>query len=197
MYKLFTDNNKTFNCNVDVSGVSLDECTARLILQTENINLLYEGEINRNGICTVNIKKIKKYLEENTKGKIKLEIVAENTLFTPWESDFIVEAEKKVKITEVNGQTEKRKNVSVIVENNETDDQINKDVEDAIFEREYIKKMDEHINGVHELMIKKNINNYSDFEKLFEAYKKVTLNKNVLTETELNYIKNKTKKLIN
>ena len=101
MYKLFTDVNKNFTAEVDVQGAMLSECQARIILETDNLNLLYNGEITAEGKCEVDIKKLKGVLNESDMGNIKLEVIADGTLFTAWESDFIVDTKKKIAIHEV------------------------------------------------------------------------------------------------
>ena len=44
---------------------------------------------------------------ENTTGDIKLEVIAEDTLIEPWQSDFVVETAKKVTV-EVKSQKESK-----------------------------------------------------------------------------------------
>ena len=45
------------------------------------------------------IKKLKGLMSENTTtGDIKLEVIAEDTLIEPWQSDFIVDTAKKVTV---------------------------------------------------------------------------------------------------
>ena len=98
MYKLFTDKPEVFECNIKLEGASLKNSQARLIIESEDINLLFEGTINKDGKCSIPIKKLKGLLEDNTSGQIKLEVIAEDTYFTPWKSEFIVEASRKVTV---------------------------------------------------------------------------------------------------
>ena len=44
-------------------------------------------------------------LGEDDTGKMKLEVIAEDTYFLPWESDFVVDTNKKIKV-EVKSQEE-------------------------------------------------------------------------------------------
>jgi hypothetical protein len=97
MYKIFTDKGKLFKCNIDISGASMKDCHARLLLETDEGIFLYKGKVNSNGVCEVEIPKIKNF-EEGVEGKMKLEVIVENTLFNPWESDFVVTASKKVNV---------------------------------------------------------------------------------------------------
>ncbi len=98
MYKLFTDKTELFECNIKLEGASLKNSQARLIIESEDINLLFKGQITPEGKCIIPIKKLKGLLEGNTKGEIKLEVIAEDTYFTPWKSEFLVEASKKLTV---------------------------------------------------------------------------------------------------
>lgn len=98
MYKLFTDKTEVFECNIKLEGASLKNSQARLIIESEDINLMFEGTINKDGKCSIPIKKLKGFLEDNTSGQIKLEVIAEDTYFTPWKSDFIVDSSRKVTV---------------------------------------------------------------------------------------------------
>ena len=68
---------------------------------------VFNGNINSNGKCEIPIRKLKGLIDENTTGNIRLEVIAEDTFFTPWESDFEVETSKKVTV-EVKTQTTKK-----------------------------------------------------------------------------------------
>jgi hypothetical protein len=98
MYTLFTDKTELFECNIKLEGASLKNSQARLIIESEDINLLFKGQITPEGKCLIPIKKLKGLLEGNTKGEIKLEVIAEDTYFTPWKSEFVVEASKKLTV---------------------------------------------------------------------------------------------------
>ena len=98
MYTLFTDKTELFECNIKLEGASLKNSQARLIIESEDINLLFKGQITSEGKCIIPIKKLKGLLEGNTKGEIKLEIIAEDTYFTPWKSEFVVEASRKLTV---------------------------------------------------------------------------------------------------
>ena len=98
MYKLFTDKTEIFECNIKLEGAKLKDSQARLIIESEDINLLFKGQIDSEGKCVIPIKKLKGLLEGNAKGEIKLEVIAEDTYFTPWKSEFVVEAAKKLTV---------------------------------------------------------------------------------------------------
>jgi TusA-related sulfurtransferase len=106
MYTLYTDKQELFECSISLEGASVKNSQARLIVESDNLNLLFKGTIDSSGKCTVPIKKLKNLLEESTKGKIRLEVIADDTYFTPWESDFEVETAKKLTV-EVKSQSNK------------------------------------------------------------------------------------------
>ena len=107
MYKLFTDKTELFECNISLQGASLKKSKARLVVETKDYSLLFNGSINSSGKCEIPIRKLKGLIDEETNGSIRLEVIAEDTFFTPWESDFEVETSRKVTV-EVKNQTAKK-----------------------------------------------------------------------------------------
>ena len=97
-YKLYTDKQEVFECNLFLEGADLKESSARILVETKNLTLLFPGTIDKDGNCKVPIKKLNGLLGEDTKGNIKLEVIAEDTLIEPWQSDFVVSTAKKVKV---------------------------------------------------------------------------------------------------
>ena len=53
MYKLFTDKTEIFECDINISGASLMNTKARLIVETPDLNLLFKGDVDSKGKCTV------------------------------------------------------------------------------------------------------------------------------------------------
>ena len=98
MYTLYTDKVENFKCSIDLEGASLDDTKVRLVLENSMLNLLYEGEVDSSGNCTIPIGKLKNILKEGTEGTIKLEVIAEDTYFSPWEDDFKVTTNKKLTV---------------------------------------------------------------------------------------------------
>jgi hypothetical protein len=184
MYKLYSDKSKKFTCNIDITGASLKECEARLVLETNSVNLLYYGKIDSNGLCEVEIDKLKDLLPENTKGKLKLEVIADKQFFTAWESKFVVEQQKTVKITEMvdnDSFVNTTKKVSVIVEDDDLSD-------DLIFEN--TDKVNKQIEILERQIITKNIKDGKKFNQIFEYYSDIIKEKKLLSETEMKKIKN-------
>jgi len=96
-YPVFKDKSEIFSCDVTVEGARIIDTKARLILESDDWTLMFEGDIDRNGKCNIPIKKLNIF-DEGVVGKIRLEVIAENTVFTPWEDDFKVKMSKKVMV---------------------------------------------------------------------------------------------------
>jgi hypothetical protein len=67
------------------------------VIESEDWNLIFPGKII-GGKCIIPLKKLS-LLEEGAKGKIKLEVIAEDTYFVPWEENFTVKNSKKVVVS--------------------------------------------------------------------------------------------------
>ena len=170
MYKLFTDKNELFECNISLQGASLKKSTARLVVETQDYSLLFNGDINSSGKCEIPIRKLKGLIDENTSGNIRLEVIAEDTFFTPWESDFEVDASKKVTV-EVKSQTTKKPIVETKVKVKV------KDEKPTITEKD-------HVINLFKLLIKEDIN----VDNI--SYKRNALNNIVATYLKENTVKN-------
>jgi hypothetical protein len=96
-YPLYRDKNENFSCDINVEGAKLSETSARLIIETAEWTLMFEGEIDRRGKCVIPIKKLNLF-NENTIGKVKLEVNAEGNVFVPWISDCKIKNSKTVSI---------------------------------------------------------------------------------------------------
>lgn len=113
-YKIYTDKDEDFICEVSVKNASLQNSMARIVLASDSVNLIFEGKV-KNGKCIVPIKKVKGLLEENSSGKIHLEMVVDNMYFKPWHSDFVVEEHTQVKV-KVDEQKEDTRHSKPVVE---------------------------------------------------------------------------------
>jgi hypothetical protein len=176
MYKLFTDKTELFECSISLQGASLKKSKARLVIETPEYSLLFNGSISKGGKCEIPIKKLKGLIDEDTKGNIRLEVIAEDTFFTPWESDFEVDASKKVTV-EVKTQTTKKSILETKV------DVKVKGGKPTITEKE-------HIMSLFKLLIKEDIN----VDNI--SFKRNELNNIVATYLKENTVKN-TSKVIN
>ena len=95
-YNLYTDKPNKFNCNIEIEGTSLSKSKVRLVVETDDMSYMFNGSIENNGVCEVNIPKTKHFLPEGTKGNMRLEVIADDVYFEPWSSDFNVKTNKKV-----------------------------------------------------------------------------------------------------
>jgi hypothetical protein len=96
-YKIYTDRDGEFTCEVSAKNASLDGSIARIVLSSSGLNIINEGHI-KNGKCVVPIKKVKGLLKEYSIGKIHLELIVDNMYFRPWESSFQVEENTSVAV---------------------------------------------------------------------------------------------------
>ena len=106
-YQLYTDKQETFECDLFLEGADLKNSSARIIVESNDLTLMFKGTIDEKGNCKVPIKKLKGLMGENTTGDIKLEVIAEDTLIEPWQSDFVVSTAKKVTV-EIKSQGNKK-----------------------------------------------------------------------------------------
>ena len=58
-YKLYTDKQEIFECKIHLEGASLTKANSRIIVETENLKLMFEGTIDKDGNCKVPIKKLR------------------------------------------------------------------------------------------------------------------------------------------
>ena len=170
MYKLFTDKTELFECSISLQGASLKKSKARLVVETPEYSLLFNGTISKSGKCEIPIRKLKGLIDEDTSGNIRLEVIAEDTLFTPWESDFEIAASKKVTV-EVKSQTTKKPIVEAKVRVKV------KGEKPTITERQ-------HVINLFKLLIKDDIN----VDNI--SYKRNALNNIVATYLKENPVKN-------
>jgi hypothetical protein len=96
-YPLYKDKSENFSCDIYVEGAKTDETITRLIVETEDWTLMFPGEI-RNGKVNIPVRKLNLF-EEGQVGKIKLEVIAEGTVFIPWEDEFKIRVSKKVSVS--------------------------------------------------------------------------------------------------
>ena len=96
--KLYTDKTEVFECNVALEGVSIKESKLRAILKFEDKNLMIEGKIKSGGKGQIVFPKLKGLTEDGQKGKMQLEVIAEDAYFQPYEEDFEVKTSKKATV---------------------------------------------------------------------------------------------------
>ncbi len=176
MYKLFTDKAELFECDIKIEGTSLSKSTARIVVETADYSLMFNGKLTTDGKCTIPIKKLKGLIDENTKGNMRLEVIAEDTYFIPWKSEFEIDASKKVTV-EVRSQSNKK----VIKENK---------VQISNVKQQITQKEVNHVANIMKLLVRENIN----MKNLH--LKKDRLNKIVATYTKYKPINENKKSVI-
>jgi len=95
MYTLYSDKNNIFECDIQLEGASLSQAFARVIVEGDNLNLVFNGNITNDGNCRIEMPKLN-MLKEG--GEMKLEIIADDMYFNPWNSDFELKKSKSVTV---------------------------------------------------------------------------------------------------
>jgi hypothetical protein len=165
MYKLYTDKIENFEAKIKLEGASLKKSKARLVVEAEDFDIMFKGNISDSGLVKVPVKRLKGLIDENSEGTIKLEVIAEDTYFTPWESKFKVEQSRKVTV-EVMSQNKK--------EINESQSSVEVLSQPTLSEKE-------HVVNLLKMLIKEDIN-----------IKNLTIKKNKLNNIVAEYIKENT-----
>lgn len=177
MYKLYTDKTELFECSIKLEGAKLSNSKARLVVESTELNLLFPGTIDSSGKCVIPISKLRGLLDESTQGNIKLEIIADDTYFTPWESNFMVEASRRLTV-EVKSQA------AAIIESQapKVTVEVANEVQETLENQEIPLSIQEHIVKIFKMISKENIN----IKNI--TYKKDQLNNIVATYLQENTI---------
>jgi len=155
MFKLYTDKNNTFKCKVAIEGANENTSLARLVIEGENHNLMFDGNI-KEGICEIKIGKFKNFDNFKSKGQVKLEVIADDTYFTPWKSEYTLEQSKVVTVEMV----EEKEDSKPLVE-----------VKEVSYIDDTPKvESDVHGEGIYKQLVKENINfnKYKSFDSLIK-----------------------------
>jgi len=79
----------TFTCKVNVQGSTIDKCVPRIVLSFNNgITMMFEGIINNFSIAEIKIPEIP--APDLMRGCVRLEIIVEKALLTPWQDEFVL-----------------------------------------------------------------------------------------------------------
>mgnify|MGYP003334625149 CR=1 FL=1 len=105
MYKLLKDKNNEFQCEIKLVGANSKNAKVRLFLEGSGCEYSFNGSIDGDKL-RVNMGKLKKFEGLLETGKIRLEVIADDTLFVPYESTYELEESKAVTVEVVeNGST--------------------------------------------------------------------------------------------
>ena len=116
MYKLLKDKNNEFQCEIKLVGANEKTAKVRLFLEGVGCEYSFNGTIDGTK-CRVNLGKLKSFSNLMESGKIRLEVVADDTLFVPYESTYELEESKGVTVEVIeNNSTPKKPMVEVVVE---------------------------------------------------------------------------------
>lgn len=145
-YTLYLDKPENFQCEIEIKNAKASDASARLIIECDDVNLVFYGEITKDSI-NVPIKALKKFFKEDDKAIAKLEVIVEGQLITPWESEVLFENYNKVQIKEV--KTAKQKPVVEIKLKDEKRvvEQPNKELSDKDIVLNFINEQVKKING--------------------------------------------------
>jgi hypothetical protein len=98
MYKLYTDKIENFEAKIKLEGASLKKSKARLVVEADGFDIMFKGTISESGKVNIPVKRLRGLIDESTEGTIRLEVIAEDTYFIPWESKFKVKQSKKITV---------------------------------------------------------------------------------------------------
>jgi hypothetical protein len=95
MYTLYSDKKNIFECDIQLEGASLSQAFARVIIEGDDLNLVFNGTITNDGYCKIEMPKLN-VMEGN--GNMKLEVIADDMYFNPWDSDYELKKSKSIKV---------------------------------------------------------------------------------------------------
>jgi len=188
MYKLLKDKNNEFQCEIKLVGANEKTAKVRLFLEGTGCEYSFKGNIEGTR-CRVNLGKLKSFSNLMESGKIRLEVIADDTLFVPYESTYELEESKSVTVEVIQSENiSKKPMVEVKVDSPVNQKQIVKSIpkpkNDAVNElRTYFRKytsFDGTPKSFQKLMNDQIHKNF--FNKVCENYKldKVSVIKQIL-----------------
>jgi len=146
MYTLYSDKNNIFECDIQLEGASLSQAFARVIVEGNNLNLIFNGNITNDGNCRIEMPKLN-MLKEG--GEMKLEVIADDMYFNPWNSDFELKKSKSVtvEVKQPTGNIIKENKAKVNVKVNNYTPKVNKvkkpkkTIKESTFTKQDLKKL--------------------------------------------------------
>jgi len=110
MYKLLKDKVNEFQCEIKLIGANEKTAKVRLFLEGTGCEYSFNGTIEGTR-CRVNLGKLKNFTNLMESGKIRLEVIADDTVFVPYESTYEIEASKSVTVEVFESQSSAKKPV--------------------------------------------------------------------------------------
>ena len=108
MYKLLRDKNNEFQCEIKLVGANEKTAKVRLFLEGTGCEYSFNGTIEGTR-CRVNLGKLKNFSNLMEVGNIRLEVIADDTLFVPYESTYSLEESKSVTVEVIEADTISKK----------------------------------------------------------------------------------------
>ena len=194
IYNLYTDKQELFEAKIDVQGASLEDSKCRVLVESDKWNLIFNGEINEDGTVKIPIKKLKQLFKEGDVGNIKLEVIADDVYFIPWESDFKICTSRKVTVeVKNNSYSKETKPNNVIVETEVKSQKLEKSKESttppsvknlnkkSLVNENKIENIN-HIKNLSKIFLSQNINInnlYENKNKVFKIINEFVSRKNI------------------
>lgn len=101
-FKLYTDKNEIFECNISITGGTLNSTKVRMILNFDDKfdnSIVCYGNILENKKCKITLPPLKNIISKT--GNAVLEVISDNTYFESWNSKFNIEKSKDVVVESV------------------------------------------------------------------------------------------------
>jgi hypothetical protein len=184
MYTIQLDKANNFECNIKIQGASIKKTKVNLVVECSDFSLKFKGSINEDGKINVPLSKLKGILDENVKGKLYLEVIAEDTYFTPYETEYLTEVSRKVEMISVNGKDKKS-----LVESRDADENISKKpiVTISNVKQDNSKLVLEHTKKIVKNIKNKNLSIYKSKDKT----KVIKTIQSYLSENKINGVMNR------
>jgi len=162
MYTIQLDKTNNFECNIKIQGASIKKTKVNLVVESNDFSLKFKGSISEDGKINIPLSKLKGILDENVKGKLYLEVIADDTYFTPYETEYLTEVSRKVEVVSVNGKSKKS-----LVEGSEFEENVSKKPIVTISEvkQDNTKLILEHTKNIVKTIKNKNLSIYKSSDK--------------------------------
>lgn len=115
MYKLIIDKPDIFEATINIEGAESKSAKCRLVVEANSMSYLFEGTLKGEN-CRIPIKKLKNYLQDGDTGTLRLEVIADDTYFSPWQSEFKASVSRKVTAEVAEPKVDAGSRVKVIAE---------------------------------------------------------------------------------
>lgn len=92
----YRDKKETFKCNIHIDGASPKDTDIRLCIESKDLNMFFTGKIDTNGLCIINIPKLKDFPLDET--NMYIEVIADSTYNKVFESKVTIKNSVSIKI---------------------------------------------------------------------------------------------------